>query len=183
MCIRDSTCAGMLWHLARACLRRCRTRAEQATRAIAINIVDNFIILLTKGLRHWFGQAKEASTVDLLSCHPAGKRTPPLLVHNLMQKKHPRAQATSWREDGVRVLTDASHFEREASKQYLSRIHQTLGQQRMVEVCMDSTTFAKKELNVMIADAPVLEQLVMLRCPCQATTPEENTLLVSGGNV
>ena len=156
------TVAGMLWHVSRICMRRCRTKADFHNRRVAIDISHNIIMFLTQGLQCWFGQAKEASTVQLLSCQPGRRRTGPLLVHNLMQKNRPRAQARAWREDGLRILPAAGHLERRTSTQYLVKTHETLGKQRVVELCMDASVRSRKEFNVTIAYAPVLNMSAYL---------------------
>ena len=110
--VNPQTLAGMLWHLSRLCMMRYRKKKEHHVKQVAIDICNNMIIFLTKGLLCWFRQKEDSSTVELLACQPAGRRTAPLLVHNLMKKKKNHAQARAWNEDGLKILPKTNHERR-----------------------------------------------------------------------
>ena len=151
--VNSSTLAGMLWHIARLCWKTTHMH-NSGLRDVAKDISYNLIRDLTQGLREWFEGAKEATSIEVLASQAGKTRTPPILVANLMKKTRPRHSAKDWHEDGGKTTASAAHLERRTSAGYLSSIHDRLGQEGKVEMCIDGTMFAGRELDVIVVYAP-----------------------------
>ena len=149
--VRARTLAGMIWLSARVCYKGVAKKASGAG-----DIAASLICFLSLGLAHWFSAQPEARTADLVAAQPGQSRTTPLLVHRLLQKKHPRRAVTGWKEDGIRSGMNVPYLEQRASTSYLTDVHSKLGPCTVLELLLDGTTFATKELNVVIAHSPQL---------------------------
>ena len=56
--------------------------------------------------------------------------------------------------NGCKTIPNISGLERRTSAGYVSLTHSTIGSQKIIELSLDSTTFATKEITVTIAYAP-----------------------------
>ena len=161
-CVSANTLSGLLWLAARVC-----SRGGGEVLQIAQGVARDLVLFIAMGLGQWFIKNQQTRTVDLIALQPARRRTMPELVTRMLQKKRPRSTAQQWRSDGMNVTSNVSHLEKRASKAYLSTLHRVLGPQAMVELSMDSTTFATKETNVIMAYSPGLNigaYLPPMRC-------------------
>lgn len=145
--------ASTLWHCTRLLWLTKGARKNKFLHETMLDVTSVALACVTRGLSMWVSMQSELSTAELLACHPADKKIHPALIACLEKKRDQRSAARQWKEDGLQVSVNVSHFETKKSSRYMHETRKMFAKEKIVEVVMDSTMFATRDTQLSLAFA------------------------------
>ena len=145
--------AATMWRWARLVHVNAPGRRNKSVPRLCQEILTACLAHVSNKLARWSVSQEECSTAVLIATQPKGKRTSPGLLSRLMRKQNKRMAVRNWQQDGLQVDTRISSLESKSSAFYLQSTRSTFQKEAMVELVLDSTMMATRDLQAHIGHA------------------------------